>query len=47
MRRIGSSFPLGGSVVVEISALGLSPEEEPTREGDTGTLTAGMEIRLV
>lgn len=34
--HISSSFHLGGSVMVEISALGLSPQEEPTREDDKG-----------
>lgn len=44
---ISASFHLGGSVGVEISALGPSPKEEPNREGDRGTLTVGTEIHLV
>lgn len=44
---IRASFHLGGSVGVEISALGPRPKEEPTGEDDRGTLTAGAEIHLV
>lgn len=45
--HIGSSFHLGGFVVVEIFALGLSPQEEPTREDDMGTLMVGTETHIV
>lgn len=36
---VGSSFQLGGFAVVDIFALDLSPEEEPTGEDDTETST--------
>lgn len=47
IRIVGSSFQLGDPAVVAIFVLGLSPEDEPTRDDDMETFTVRAEIHIV
>lgn len=47
VHHVISSFQLGGFVVVEMFALGPSPEEDPTTEDDMETFMVGVEVHIV